>query len=659
MSAPSSSDHEHSDAEPDALVMANTEHGIPRPADRQPTQTLRTEGGLAMIYANRAHAHAKAAAEHPAQAVCTGGHLAVVIRNNTARGDAGQMASPTHEPIRTLTASGSQSLVVPYYTTRSLPAATEQAATPTIPTRDHLALVVPAGGCRAERAQLADREAVPTLTANESRALVLTDDDIDACRFRMFSLDEIAGAMVMHRHTTGDRYRVLGNKREQMAQYGNSVTPPAMSWLIGRLLEVIEAEVFVDLFCGAGGSSLGAELAGARLALGLNHWARAVETHATNFEHADHDCEDISSLTTAQIRRYLTHAKADILIGGPECTNHAGAKGAQRRKPQAASLFEDGPAGDAEQDRSRATMWDMVRFAEQAMLAGRTFKAIVVENVVEAFKWGADDDGGLFNAWLQAFGALGYRHELVWLNSMFAPPAPDPAPQSRDRMYVVLVRKGIPMPELRVEPPAWCPHCEKVVSGRQTWKRPGARLWGRYGAQYLYACPDCRAIVLPGAFPADYIIDRSLPAQRIGDRDPVKNCKKCGGTHGLACNTRQRIRRGLERLADEPFAIRLTHGGAPRPLTLPLVTLTQRHDPAVVIPVAGNTHERTAGNRARPAAERALDTVHGTLDRAIVVPPMGRVTPRPASSTPAPTQTTTTRAAVVEPHQTGLDRGPA
>jgi DNA (cytosine-5)-methyltransferase 1 len=43
-----------------------------------------------------------------------------------------------------------------------------------------------------------------------------------------------------------------------------------------------------DLFCGAGGSSLGAEHAGVRLRLGLNHWDRAIETHATNFQHADH-----------------------------------------------------------------------------------------------------------------------------------------------------------------------------------------------------------------------------------------------------------------------------------------------------------------------------------------------------------------------------------
>ena len=51
--------------------------------------------------------------------------------------------------------------------------------------------------------------------------------------------------------------------------------------------------------------------------------------------------------------------------------------------------------------------------------------------------------------------------------------------------------------------------------------------------------------------------------------------------------------------------------------------------------------------RAFRADDRPLDTIHGTLDRAIVVPPMGNVDARPAATMPAPTQTTTTRAAVV------------
>jgi DNA (cytosine-5)-methyltransferase 1 len=361
-----------------------------------------------------------------------------------------------------------------------------------------------------------------------------------------------------------------------------------------------------DLFCGAGGSSIGAEVAGATLRLGLNHWKRAIETHATNFEHADHDCEDVNSLTTAQIRRY---PDSDILLASPECTNHSLAKGARRRKPQASSLFDDGPAGDDEQERSRATMWDVCRFAEQKVLKGRPYKAILVENVVDAFNWGPEDNGALFDAWLTAMDGLGYHHEIVWLNSMFA----GHVPQSRDRMYVVFWKKGIRAPDLRFSPPSWCPDCERLVEGSQAFKRQRrGRNWGRYGPQYLFRCPACSQVVFPGAHPAATAIDWTIPAGLIGERD-----------RPLAKATRERIRRGLERLAAEPFAIRLLQSGNPKPLTLPLVTLTARHDLAMVMPVAGNTYERTPGNRARDAATQPHDTVHGTLDRAMVVPAGG------------------------------------
>jgi DNA (cytosine-5)-methyltransferase 1 len=68
-----------------------------------------------------------------------------------------------------------------------------------------------------------------------------TAEDIDACLFRMFSLDEIADAMVMGQHVDGSALVVLGNKRERMAQYGQAITPPAMALLVSRLLEVLDA----------------------------------------------------------------------------------------------------------------------------------------------------------------------------------------------------------------------------------------------------------------------------------------------------------------------------------------------------------------------------------------------------------------------------------
>jgi site-specific DNA-cytosine methylase len=77
---------------------------------------------------------------------------------------------------------------------------------------------------------------------------------------------------------------VRGNKRERMAQYGNAVTPPVTQLLARRLFEVLGGGfTFIDLFCGAGGSSIGATQAGGELVLGLNHWrARSRRTRRTS-----------------------------------------------------------------------------------------------------------------------------------------------------------------------------------------------------------------------------------------------------------------------------------------------------------------------------------------------------------------------------------------
>lgn len=69
-----------------------------------------------------------------------------------------------------------------------------------------------------------------------------------------------------------------------------------------------------DQFCGAGGSSQGARRlsrkmgGGLEIALAMNHWRLAIETHNTNFPQTDHDCADISACDP---RRYQS---TDILI---------------------------------------------------------------------------------------------------------------------------------------------------------------------------------------------------------------------------------------------------------------------------------------------------------------------------------------------------------
>lgn len=282
-----------------------------------------------------------------------------------------------------------------------------------------------------------------------------------------------------------------------------------------------------DQFCGAGGSSIGAVAAGAELRLALNHWKLAIETHNTNFPDADHDCTDISACDP---RRYPS---TDILLTSPECTNHSLAKGKVRKMQAQLELFGTIKLDPAE-ERSRATMWDVVRFAEH-----HHYRIIIVENVVEARWWVP------FPAWLQAMELLGYRHKIVYLNSMFA----HPTPQSRDRMYVVFWKKGLRAPNLDIRPHAHCPKCVRDVESVQSWKNP-AKPWGKYGQQYVYRCPECAGEVVPYYFAAFNAIDWSLPAPRISDRKrPLKE------------KTIKRIEIGLKKFARpaQPFLMDYVH----------------------------------------------------------------------------------------------------
>ena len=260
-----------------------------------------------------------------------------------------------------------------------------------------------------------------------------------------------------------------------------------------------------DLFCGAGGSTSGAKKAGARVVMASNHWNLAVDTHGTNHPDTNHDVADISAVNP---RRYRP---TDILIASPECTNHSTANGKPAVTPQLDAFTEWNP--DPAAERSRATAWDVFRFAES-----HRYNYIVVENVTDFGRWVA------FDQWLAAVAVLGYAYRVLSLNSMFF----HPCPQSRDRLYVVFWRDGNPEPQLDYCPAAWCPSCARNVAALQTWKtdrRTGKPFrWGKLdviGGQkgrYFYSCPACRTRLTPYYYCALNALDFSIPAERIGDR---------------------------------------------------------------------------------------------------------------------------------------------
>ena len=282
-----------------------------------------------------------------------------------------------------------------------------------------------------------------------------------------------------------------------------------------------------DQFCGAGGSSEGVvQVArkkkfnnGLQVKMALNHWKLAIETHNTNHPETDHDCTDISACDP---RRYPS---TDILITSPECTNHSLAKGTKRKHNGSVDMFIP---PKAEEERSRATMWDVPRFAEY-----HKYRIIIVENVVDARYWIQ------FPAWLHAMQLLGYDHECVYLNSMHT----HPTPQSRDRMYVVFWQKGNKRPDLAIRPKGFCNGCLKETETFQSWKNSEKKS-GKYRQQYIFRCPTCNAVVEPYYYAAFNAIDWSIPGTRISDR-----------TKPLSENTMKRIRYGIDKYWHHPQII--------------------------------------------------------------------------------------------------------
>ena len=373
-----------------------------------------------------------------------------------------------------------------------------------------------------------------------------------------------------------------------------------------------------DIFCGGGGSSTGAiQNPGIEVKMAANHWDLAVSVHNRNHPDADHAAVDLHE----EDPRYFP--KTDILWASPECTKWSQASGGKYADISTSlegdllellnpELVEEDPEVAIVQ-RSRLLMFDVLRFAEH-----HRYRAMVVENVVDiatnqkfAPEWAL---------WQKGLRNLGYDYRVVSLNSMHAQAHGDPAPQSRDRLYIVCWRKGERAPDIDkvLRPLAWCPTCQEVVEAQQAWKKN--RTVGKYRAQYVYLHGRCGTTLEPGYLPAAAAIDWTLRGTRIGDR-----------TKPLADKTRRRIAAGIARYWS--------------PLT---------------VEAAGNTYD--AASPRHPAYGQpnayyrawstldALRSLHTTMSKALVVPLEGRAGDRCRSAeTPLRTQTSRHLDALVEP----------
>lgn len=102
---------------------------------------------------------------------------------------------------------------------------------------------------------------------------------------------------------------------------------------------------FIDLFCGAGGTTTGIEEIGTVIAC-INHDKNAIASHAANHPNALHFVEDIRTVALEPIIRMvidirLRDPRAVICLWASlECTNHSNAKGGMSRDADSRTLAE-------------------------------------------------------------------------------------------------------------------------------------------------------------------------------------------------------------------------------------------------------------------------------------------------------------------------------
>jgi DNA (cytosine-5)-methyltransferase 1 len=167
----------------------------------------------------------------------------------------------------------------------------------------------------------------------------------------------------------------------------------------------------LDMFCGAGGSSAGARLAGADVIHGIDAWDLAAHTFEDNFCGSTVDIRELGP--DSRPPRALGRGDIDLLIASPECTNHSPAKGSVPRS-----------------ENSRRTSNYVVNFARRL-----TPRWIVLENVVQLRNWKG------FDQLIRKLKDIGYHVSLEVLNA-----ADFDVPQTRRRLFVLCDRDREPPP---------------------------------------------------------------------------------------------------------------------------------------------------------------------------------------------------------------------
>ena len=197
--------------------------------------------------------------------------------------------------------------------------------------------------------------------------------------------------------------------------------------------------LYIDLFCGAGGTSTGVESATingqkcAHVIACVNHDPHAIASHLANHPEAKHYTEDIRTLDLTTLVEHTTLKRAEypesllVLWASLECTNFSRAKGGHPRDADSRTLAEH-----------------LFRYIDALKP-----DYIQIENVREFMMWGDLDENGkpvskdagrLYLRWVRNVCKRGYGFQHRILNA-----ANYGAYTTRERFFGIFARKGLPI----------------------------------------------------------------------------------------------------------------------------------------------------------------------------------------------------------------------
>lgn len=197
--------------------------------------------------------------------------------------------------------------------------------------------------------------------------------------------------------------------------------------------------LYIDLFCGAGGTSTGvnnSRIDGeqcAEVIACVNHDANAIASHAANHPEALHFTEDIRVLELEPLKKHMENKLAQypdakvILWASLECTNFSKAKGGQPRDADSRTLAEH-----------------LFRYIDAL-----NPDYLQIENVEEFMSWGKMDKAGKpiskdkgkdYRRWVNQVKSCGYDFDFRILNA-----ADFGAYTSRRRFFGIFAKKGLPV----------------------------------------------------------------------------------------------------------------------------------------------------------------------------------------------------------------------